>query len=68
MTQELDAFRDEARQWLTDNFPPALANKRPPGIAGFGAKFTGDWKIWQEKLGEKAGRCRLGRPSTAAAD
>ena len=38
MTQNLDAFREEARQWLQDNFPPALKNRRPPGIAGFAAK------------------------------
>ena len=53
MTQTLDAFRNDARSWLADNFPPALKNQAPPGIAGFGAKFTGDWKIWQERLGEK---------------
>ncbi len=53
MTGNLDAFREETRQWLTDNFPPALKGKTPPGVAGFGAKFTGDWKDWQEKLGDK---------------
>jgi alkylation response protein AidB-like acyl-CoA dehydrogenase len=53
MSENLDAFREEARQWLKDNFPSSLKNERPPGIAGFGAKFTGDWKLWQERLGEK---------------
>ena len=53
MTHDLDAFRDEVRHWLKDNFPPALKNQRPSGIAGFGAKFSGDWKTWQERLGEK---------------
>ncbi len=53
MTQTLDAFREEAKSWLTDNFPPALKNQHPPGIAGFGAKFTGDWKTWQDRLGDK---------------
>ena len=51
--QDLDAFREEARQWLKDNLPQSLAHQRPPGIAGFGAKLTGDWKVWQERLGEK---------------
>lgn len=53
MTQDLETFREEARTWIDENFPPALRGKRPPGIAGFGAKFTGDWKLWQEQLGEK---------------
>jgi len=53
MTQDLDTFREEARAWLDENFPPALKGQRPPGIAGFGAKFTDDWKAWQEQLGEK---------------
>jgi len=51
--EDLNSFREEARQWLTDNFPSSLANKRPPGIAGFGAKLSGDWKAWQERLGEQ---------------
>jgi alkylation response protein AidB-like acyl-CoA dehydrogenase len=50
---DLDAFRDEARQWLQDNFPASLKDNRPLGIAGFGAKFTGDARLWQERLGEK---------------
>ena len=53
MTQELTAFRAEAKQWLDDNFPSGLAHQSPPGIAGFGSKFTGDWKLWQERLGGK---------------
>ena len=53
MTQHLDTFREAARAWLDENFPPALQGQRPPGIAGFGAKLTGDWKAWQEQLGEK---------------
>ena len=51
--QDLDSFREEARSWLNEHFPAALANKNPPGIAGFGAKLTGDWKAWQTSLGEK---------------
>ncbi len=51
--EQLDAFRTEARHWLEESFPQSLANERPPGIAGFGAKLTGDWKAWQSQLGEK---------------
>ena len=51
--QQLAQFREEARAWLSENLPVSLANKKPPGIAGFGAKLTGDWKTWQERLGEK---------------
>lgn len=50
---DTETFRGEARQWLDDNFPPTLKNQRPPGVAGFGAKFTGDWKVWQQRLGDK---------------
>ena len=51
--QDLDAFREEARSWLNENFPDKLANKRLPGIAGFGSKLKGDWKIWQDRIGQK---------------
>lgn len=47
------AFREEVRAWLADNFPASLRNKPPSNKAGFGAKFTGDMKLWQERLGEK---------------
>jgi alkylation response protein AidB-like acyl-CoA dehydrogenase len=50
---QLAEFRTEASQWLQTHFPSSLANTQPPGIAGFGAKLSGDWKIWQERLGEK---------------
>ncbi len=53
MSDDLSTFREEARHWFSENFPTSLRGKRPPGIAGFGAKFTGDWKLWQERLGEK---------------
>lgn len=53
MSQNLDTFREEARAWINDHFPAALKGQQPPGIAGFGAKFTGDWKVWQDHLGEK---------------
>ena len=51
--QDLDTFREEARSWLKENFPEKLAHKRPPGIAGFGSKLTGNWKVWQDRIGQK---------------
>jgi len=50
---QLAEFRTEASQWLQAHFPTSLAHQQPPGIAGFGAKLSGDWKVWQERLGEK---------------
>ena len=56
-TPELDKFREEARAWLAENFPPSLKGKPPSNVAGFGAKFTGDMKLWQERLGNKGWSC-----------
>ena len=50
---DLTAFRETARTWLAENFPASLKGKPPPVPAGFGAKFDGDMKLWQERLGEK---------------
>ncbi|MCB1694090.1 MAG: acyl-CoA dehydrogenase family protein [Pseudomonadales bacterium] len=52
-TPELDRFREEARSWLEENFPASLKGKPPSNVAGFGAKFTGDMKLWQERIGAK---------------
>ena len=49
----LDKFREDARAWLSENFPPSLKNKPPSNVAGFGAKFEGDMKLWQDRLGNK---------------
>ena len=56
-TPELDQFRLEARAWLEENFPPSLKGKQPANVAGFGAKFTGDMKLWQERIGNKGWSC-----------
>ena len=53
MSESLESFRQEAKHWLSENFPSSLQGRRPPGVAGFGAKFSGDWKVWQDRLGEK---------------
>lgn len=50
---ELEQFRQEVREWLAKNFPPSLKGKPPSNVAGFGAKFTGDMKLWQDRLGGK---------------
>ena len=51
--QPLDEFRLEVRQWLQENFPASEANKNLILVAGFGAKFTGDAKRWQERMADK---------------
>lgn len=56
-TPELEKFREEARAWLAENFPASLKGKPPSNVAGFGAKFTGDMKLWQERLGNKGWSC-----------
>lgn len=50
---ELNAFREEARAWLAENFPPSLKNRPPPVPAGYGGKFDGDMENWRLILGEK---------------
>lgn len=50
---DLNAFRESVRTWLADNFPASLKGKPPSVPAGFGAKFSGDMKLWQERIGAK---------------
>ena len=50
---DLNAFREEARAWLAENFPPSLKNRPPPVPAGYGGKFDGDMENWRLILGEK---------------
>lgn len=56
-TPELESFREEVRAWLEENFPASLEGKPPSNVAGFGAKFTGDMKLWQERIGAKGWSC-----------
>jgi alkylation response protein AidB-like acyl-CoA dehydrogenase len=48
-TNELEAFRSEARAWLEENFPKSLSGQ---GIAMHGT-LTGDALSWRQRLGEK---------------
>ncbi|WP_411287837.1 acyl-CoA dehydrogenase family protein, partial [Phenylobacterium sp.] len=52
---ELDAFRAEARDWLTANFPASLAKDMDgqSAAAQSPAKPTGDFAVWKERMGEK---------------
>jgi alkylation response protein AidB-like acyl-CoA dehydrogenase len=50
---DLEAFRQEARDWLKENFPPSLkdradivAGEAPPAVEG-------DFKLWKERMGAK---------------
>lgn len=49
----LEAFREQARQWLAENFPASLMGKPPEIPAGYGGKFDGDMEDWRLRLGEK---------------
>ena len=48
-TDEEKAFRDEVRQWLKDNLPPALAAK----VRGHKRLTKADYEDWQAKLNER---------------
>jgi alkylation response protein AidB-like acyl-CoA dehydrogenase len=52
---DLDAFRDEARDWLEENFPASL-RKDPDAIIAVeqgAAKAEGDVALWKQRMGEK---------------
>ena len=51
---DLEAFRAEARAWLEDNFPKALANKPDVQLAKLQARpETAEAKAWRLALGSK---------------
>ncbi len=52
---ELDAFRSQARTWLSDNFPQSLRQSRPALEAAImsPAEPTGDLAIWKQAMGAK---------------
>jgi alkylation response protein AidB-like acyl-CoA dehydrogenase len=53
-SQDLEAFRADARQWLKDNFPETLRGKGATYMVMEGdAKLDGDAKEWVRRLGEK---------------
>ncbi|HEX4182061.1 MAG TPA: acyl-CoA dehydrogenase family protein, partial [Caulobacteraceae bacterium] len=52
---DLEAFRQEAREWLGANFPPTLANEPDltmEQVEG-GAKPSADADLWRQRIGEK---------------
>ncbi|HZC15955.1 MAG TPA: acyl-CoA dehydrogenase family protein, partial [Caulobacteraceae bacterium] len=51
---ELETFRNEAREWLAENFPPALAKNQPELTeANMGLPPTKDMELWTRRIGEK---------------
>ena len=51
---ELETFRNEAREWLAENFPPALGKNQPEMTeANMGLPPTEDMKLWTKRIGEK---------------
>jgi alkylation response protein AidB-like acyl-CoA dehydrogenase len=53
MSDELESFRVEARQWLEANFPPSLKGRDVALMAQTGVKPDGDAKLWVERMGAK---------------
>ncbi len=52
---ELDAFRQKARAWLEENFPPSLANNDAAFTdAESGTpEVSADFDLWKKRMGEK---------------
>ncbi|MDP1989141.1 acyl-CoA dehydrogenase family protein, partial [Phenylobacterium sp.] len=50
---EHDAFRQSARAWLAENFPPSLAHRPPPGPGVEEGVETDDARLWKSRMGEK---------------
>jgi len=50
---QTEAFRDEARAWLSENFPPSLAHAGPTAAVGGGRELTPDDEVWRGRMGEK---------------
>jgi alkylation response protein AidB-like acyl-CoA dehydrogenase len=50
---EHDAFRQTARAWLAENFPPSLAHRPAPGPGAEEGPETDDARLWKSRMGEK---------------
>jgi alkylation response protein AidB-like acyl-CoA dehydrogenase len=51
---ELETFRGEARAWLEEAFPPALAHTAASAMAGAAPREEGaDDELWRRRMGEK---------------
>ncbi|MFN3514298.1 MAG: acyl-CoA dehydrogenase family protein [Phenylobacterium sp.] len=53
MNAPLDVFRDEARAWLAENFPPSLKGRGAIMSAEAPVAEDGDYKLWKARMGEK---------------
>lgn len=55
VSDELVAFRAEARAWLDENFPPSLSGKANAvlGVGESRNQLEGDALTWRKRLGEK---------------
>ncbi|MGE0625555.1 MAG: acyl-CoA dehydrogenase family protein [Pseudomonadales bacterium] len=52
MSDDLKAFREEARAWIADNFPPSLAG-RGVGMEEAADSFGSDLEVWRERLASR---------------
>ncbi|HEY5647047.1 MAG TPA: acyl-CoA dehydrogenase family protein [Pseudomonadales bacterium] len=52
MSDELNAFRQEARAWIAANFPPSLAGTGV-GMESSGEDLGPDLEVWRERLAAK---------------
>jgi len=50
---DLDAFRNEAREWLEANFPPSLKGRGGMMFVEGAADTSGDIGVWKQRMGEK---------------
>ncbi|MFO0437834.1 MAG: acyl-CoA dehydrogenase family protein, partial [Phenylobacterium sp.] len=52
--EDLEGFRTEAKAWLDENFPKALAADPAAQMAAMdGAKESDDARLWRERIGAK---------------
>ena len=51
---DLESFRQEARKWLEENFPPSIAGRGAELISGENVESRDpDLELWRKRLGEK---------------
>ena len=53
MTDELEAFRAEVRDWLAKNFPPSLKGRQSMMLSESGRTTDPDFLRWKKAMGEK---------------
>jgi alkylation response protein AidB-like acyl-CoA dehydrogenase len=50
---DLEAFRDEARRWLEENFPPSLKGRGGMMVGEAAPEAADDFARWKKVMGEK---------------